>query len=72
MVKKVEKAILPDGTIYQLETTWCKDPDYHIKHTTCIQTSPQKDNNKEKKRERNKLGNKFKIFIIFYKFVGKR
>ena len=36
MVKKVEKAILPDGTIYQLETTWCKDPDYHIKHTTFI------------------------------------
>ena len=44
-VKKIEKAILPDGTIYQLETMWCKDPDYKVKRTTNTQTSPR--NNKE-------------------------
>ena len=29
-VKKVEKAILPDGTTYELTTTWTRDPDFRI------------------------------------------
>ena len=38
-VKKVEKATLPDGTTYELTTTWTRDPDFRICCAVGTQTS---------------------------------
>ena len=38
-VKKVEKATLPDGTTYELTTTWTRDPDFRICCAEGTQTS---------------------------------
>ena len=37
-IKKVERAVLPDGTVYELSTTWTRDPEFKVRHTKDTQT----------------------------------
>lgn len=37
-LRKRETAVLPDGTVYTLSTTWVREPDINMSHSTESQT----------------------------------
>ena len=43
MIKKTEKAILPNGVTYELSTTWVKDMDYQHKLSKGSHTAKTED-----------------------------